>query len=106
MAFRVPTLDVSVVDLTVRLEKSATYDEIKAAIKAASENEMKGILGYTEDAVVSTDFTHDARTSIFDAEAGIALNGNFVKLVSWYDNEWGYSNKVVELIQHMAKVNA
>jgi len=106
MAFRVPTLDVSVVDLTVRLEKSATYDEIKAAIKAASENEMKGILGYTEDAVVSTDFTGDARTSIFDAEAGIALNGNFVKLVSWYDNEWGYSNKVVELIQHMAKVNA
>jgi len=106
MAFRVPTLDVSVVDLTVRLEKSATYDEIKAAIKAASENEMKGILGYTEDAVVSTDFTHDARTSIFDAEAGIALNGNFVKLVSWYDNEWGYSDKVVELIQHMAKVNA
>ncbi len=106
MAFRVPTLDVSVVDLTVRLEKAATYEEIKAAIKSASENEMKGILGYTEDAVVSTDFTHDARTSIFDAEAGIALNGNFVKLVSWYDNEWGYSNKVVELIQHMAKVNA
>lgn len=106
MAFRVPTLDVSVVDLTVRLEKSATYDEIKAAIKSASENEMKGILGYTEDAVVSTDFVHDSRTSIFDAEAGIALNGNFVKLVSWYDNEWGYSNKVVELIQHMAKANA
>ena len=106
MAFRVPTLDVSVVDLTVRLEKAATYEEIKAAIKSASENEMKGILGYTEDAVVSTDFTGDARTSIFDAEAGIALNGNFVKLVSWYDNEWGYSNKVVELIQHMAKVNA
>ncbi|MEG1543910.1 MAG: type I glyceraldehyde-3-phosphate dehydrogenase, partial [Tannerellaceae bacterium] len=105
MAFRVPTLDVSVVDLTVRLEKAATYDEIKAAIKNASENEMKGILGYTEDAVVSTDFTGDARTSIFDAEAGIALNGNFVKLVSWYDNEWGYSNKVVELIQHMATVN-
>ena len=99
MAFRVPTLDVSVVDLTVRLEKAATYEEIKAAIKSASENEMKGIL-------VSTDFTGDARTSIFDAEAGIALNGNFVKLVSWYDNEWGYSNKVVELIQHMAKVNA
>ena len=106
MAFRVPTADVSVVDLTVRLEKAATYEEIKAAVKKASENELKGILGYTEDAVVSTDFIHDARTSIFDAEAGIALNGNFVKLVSWYDNEWGYSNKVVNLIEHMAKVDA
>lgn len=106
MAFRVPTADVSVVDLTVRLEKAASYDEIKAAIKKASENEMKGILGYTEDEVVSSDFIHDARTSIFDAKAGIALNGNFVKLVSWYDNEWGYSNKVVELIAHMAKVDA
>ncbi len=106
MAFRVPTVDVSVVDLTVRLEKAATYEEIKAAVKKASENELKGILGYTEDAVVSTDFIHDARTSIFDAEAGIALNGNFVKLVSWYDNEWGYSNKVVNLIEHMAKVDA
>ncbi len=106
MAFRVPTADVSVVDLTVRLEKAASYDEIKAAVKKASENELKGILGYTEDAVVSTDFIHDARTSIFDAEAGIALNGNFVKLVSWYDNEWGYSNKVVDLIQHMAEVDA
>ena len=104
MAFRVPTIDVSCVDLTVRLEKSATYAEIKAAIKLASENEMKGILGYTEDAVVSTDFTSDPRTSIFDAEAGIALNGNFVKLVSWYDNEWGYSNKVVELVCYMASV--
>ena len=104
MAFRVPTADVSVVDLTVRLEKSASYDEIKAAIKAASENEMKGILGYTEDSVVSTDFIHDARTSIFDANAGIALNGNFVKLVSWYDNEWGYSNKVLDLIAHMDTV--
>lgn len=104
MAFRVPTADVSVVDLTVRLEKSATYEEIKAVIKAASENEMKGILGYTEDAVVSTDFTTDARTSIFDANAGIALNGNFVKLVSWYDNEWGYSNKVLDLIAHMDTV--
>lgn len=102
MAFRVPTLDVSVVDLTCRLEKAATYDEIKAAVKAASENEMKGILGYTEDAVVSSDFIGDARTSIFDADAGISLNGNFVKLVSWYDNEWGYSNKVVELIEYMA----
>jgi glyceraldehyde 3-phosphate dehydrogenase len=104
MAFRVPTADVSVVDLTVRLEKSASYDEIKAAVKAASENELKGILGYTEDSVVSTDFIHDARTSIFDAGAGIALNGNFVKLVSWYDNEWGYSNKVLDLIAHMDTV--
>jgi len=104
MAFRVPTADVSVVDLTVRLEKSASYEEIKAAVKAASENEMKGILGYTEDAVVSTDFTTDARTSIFDANAGIALNGNFVKVVSWYDNEWGYSNKVLDLIAHMESV--
>ena len=102
MSFRVPTLDVSVVDLTVRLEKAATYDEVKAEVKRASENELKGILGYTEDAVVSTDFVGDARTSIFDAEAGIALNGNFMKLVSWYDNEWGYSNKVVELIKYMA----
>ncbi|OPX43868.1 glyceraldehyde-3-phosphate dehydrogenase A [Ruminiclostridium hungatei] len=106
MAFRVPTADVSVVDLTVRLEKAASYEEIKAAVKTASETSLKGILGYTEDAVVSTDFIHDARTSIFDAEAGIALNGNFVKLVSWYDNEWGYSNKVVSLIEHMAKVDA
>lgn len=104
MAFRVPTADVSVVDLTVRLEKSATYEEIKAAVKKASENEMKGILGYTEEAVVSTDFTTDARTSIFDAGAGIALNGNFVKLVSWYDNEWGYSNKTLDLIAYMDTV--
>ena len=106
MAFRVPTADVSVVDLTARLEKGATYEEIKAAIKKASENEMAGILGYTEDSVVSTDFVTDPRTSIFDANAGIALNENFVKVVSWYDNEWGYSNKVVMLIQHMAKVDA
>lgn len=105
MAFRVPTLDVSVVDLTVRLEKTATYEEVKAAIKAAAENEMKGILGYTEDDVVSSDFIHEPRTSVFDAKAGIALNGNFMKLVSWYDNEWGYSNKVVDLIVHMAKVD-
>lgn len=104
MAFRVPTADVSVVDLTVRLEKAASYDEIKAAIKAASENEMKGILGYTEDAVVSSDFIHETRTSVFDAGAGIALNGNFVKLVSWYDNEWGYSSKVLDLIVHMDSV--
>jgi glyceraldehyde 3-phosphate dehydrogenase len=104
MAFRVPTADVSVVDLTVRLEKAATYDEIKAAVKAASENELKGILGYTEESVVSTDFVHEVRTSVFDAGAGIALNGNFVKLVSWYDNEWGYSNKVLDLIAHMDTV--
>jgi glyceraldehyde 3-phosphate dehydrogenase len=106
MSFRVPTLDVSVVDLTCRLAKTATYDEIKAAMKKASENELKGIMGYTEDDVVSTDFIHDARTSIFDAKAGIALNSNFVKLIAWYDNEWGYSNKVVDLIAHMAKVDA
>jgi glyceraldehyde 3-phosphate dehydrogenase len=106
MSLRVPTADVSVVDLTCRLEKAATYDEIKAAMKKASENELKGILGYTEDAVVSSDFIHDSRTSIFDAKAGISLNSNFVKLVSWYDNEWGYSNKVVDLIMHMASVDA
>ncbi|MBR5467711.1 MAG: type I glyceraldehyde-3-phosphate dehydrogenase [Firmicutes bacterium] len=106
MAFRVPTVDVSVVDLTARLEKPATYEEIKAAMKEASEGELKGILGYTEDAVVSTDFLGDARTSIFDADAGISLNDNFVKVVSWYDNEWGYSNKVVDLIKYMASVDA
>ena len=105
MSFRVPTLDVSVVDLTCRLEKGATYDEIKAAVKKASENELKGILGYTDEDLVSSDFTGDARTSIFDAKAGIALNANFVKLVSWYDNEWGYSNKVLMLIQKMAAYN-
>ncbi len=107
MAFRVPVLDVSVVDLTVRLEKPATYEAIKACVKAASESpELKGILGYTEDEVVSTDFIHESRTSVFDAKAGIALNDNFVKLVAWYDNEWGYSNKVVDLICHMAEVDA
>ncbi|MEI7504908.1 MAG: type I glyceraldehyde-3-phosphate dehydrogenase, partial [Paludibacter sp.] len=100
----VPTADVSVVDLTVRLEKAASYDEIKAAIKLASETSMKGILGYTEDSVVSSDFIHETRTSVFDANAGIALNGNFVKLVSWYDNEWGYSSKVLDLIAHMDSV--
>jgi len=104
MAFRVPTLNVSVVDLTCRIEKAASYDEIKAALKNASETNLKGILGYTEDDVVSSDFIGDARTSIFDAKAGISLNGNFVKLVSWYDNEWGYSVKVLELIAHMATV--
>lgn len=102
MAFRVPTPDVSVVDLTCRLNKPATYDEIKAAMKAAAEGPLKGVLGYTEDAVVSMDFRGDSRTSIFDADAGIALNDHFVKVVSWYDNEWGYSCKVVDLIQHVA----
>jgi glyceraldehyde 3-phosphate dehydrogenase len=104
MAFRVPTPDVSVVDLTCRLAKPAKYEEIKAAMKLASETTLKGIMGYTEDQVVSTDFLGDTRTSIFDADAGIALNDNFVKLVAWYDNEWGYSNKLVDLILHMAKV--
>ena len=103
MAFRVPTPDVSVVDLTCRIEKAATYDEVKAAMKAASEGELKGILGYTEDSVVSTDFLHDPRASIFDAGAGIMLNPNFVKVVSWYDNEWGYSNKLVDLLVHISK---
>jgi glyceraldehyde 3-phosphate dehydrogenase len=101
MSFRVPTPDVSVVDLTCRLTKGASYEEIKKAMKEASEGEMKGILGYTEDEVVSNDFLGDARTSIFDAKAGIALNDNFVKIVSWYDNEWGYSNKLVNLIEHI-----
>ena len=105
MSFRVPTLDVSVVDLTCRLSKPTTYEEIKAAVKKHSETDLKGILGYTEEPVVSTDFIHDSRTSIFDANAGIMLNENFVKLVSWYDNEWGYSNKVVDLIAYMAKVD-
>ncbi|MBU3759163.1 MAG: type I glyceraldehyde-3-phosphate dehydrogenase [Candidatus Omnitrophica bacterium] len=104
MAFRVPTPDVSVVDLTCRLEKPAKYDDIKKAMKDASEGELKGILGYTEDAVVSNDFLGDSRTSIFDADAGISLNDNFVKVVSWYDNEWGYSNKVVDLIQYIDTV--
>jgi glyceraldehyde 3-phosphate dehydrogenase len=102
MAFRVPTPDVSVVDLTVRLEKQATYDQIKETIKKASESaEWKGILGYTEDQVVSSDFIGDPRSSIFDAEAGISLNPNFVKLISWYDNEYGYSHRVVDLICYM-----
>ncbi|MDR1356719.1 MAG: type I glyceraldehyde-3-phosphate dehydrogenase [Tannerellaceae bacterium] len=105
MSMRIPTLDVSVVDLTVNLVKPASYDDIKAAMKAASENELKGILGYTEDEVVSSDFIGDSRTSIFDAKAGIALTDKFVKIVAWYDNEWGYSNKVLELIAHMKKVN-
>ncbi len=105
MAFRVPTLDVSVVDLTVRLAKETSYEEICKTMKAASEGELKGILGYTEDEVVSSDFIGDARTSIFDAKAGIQLSPNFVKVVSWYDNEWGYSNKVLDLLAYMVKVN-
>ncbi len=105
MSMRVPTLNVSVVDLTVNLKKPATYAEICAAMKEASEGELKGILGYTEDAVVSSDFIGDPRTSIFDAKAGIALTDTFVKVVSWYDNEWGYSNKVLELIKHMNSVD-
>ena len=104
MAFRVPVADVSVVDLTVRLDKPASYEAIKTAMKEASEGELKGILGYTEDDVVSTDFLGDARTSIFDAKAGIALNDNFVKIVSWYDNEWGYSSKLIDLVQHLDSV--
>ncbi|KAG6764658.1 hypothetical protein POTOM_032138 [Populus tomentosa] len=106
MSFRVPTADVSVVDLTVRLEKKATYEDIKSAIKEESETNLKGILGYIEDDVVSTDFIGDSRSSIFDAKAGIALNDNFVKIVSWYDNEWGYSARVIDLIAHMAKTQA
>jgi glyceraldehyde 3-phosphate dehydrogenase len=105
MSMRVPTLDVSVVDLTVNLEKPAKYEEICAAMKAASEGELKGILGYTDEAVVSSDFLGDTRTSIFDADAGIALTDTFVKVVSWYDNEIGYSNKVLELIEHMYSVD-
>merc|ERR1719411_1053785 len=103
MAFRVPTPDVSVVDLTVRLEKEATYEQICAKIKEASEGSMKGILGYTEDMVVSTDFLGDNRSSIFDAKAGIQLSNTFVKLVSWYDNEFGYSNRVIDLVKYMEK---
>ncbi|MCL2377087.1 MAG: type I glyceraldehyde-3-phosphate dehydrogenase [Defluviitaleaceae bacterium] len=105
MAFRIPTLNVSVVDLTCKLAKPTTYEDIKATIKAASQGEYKGILEYTEDAVVSSDFIGEAATSIFDANAGIMLNDTFVKLISWYDNEWGYSCKVVDLIEHMSKVD-
>lgn len=105
MSFRVPTLDVSVVDLTVNLKNGTTYEDICKAMKKASEGELKGILGYTEDQVVSSDFLGDARTSIFDAKAGIQLTPTFVKVISWYDNEWGYSNKVLDLIKVMNKVN-
>ncbi len=104
MAFRVPTMDVSVVDLTVKLEKKATYEDIKAAMHKASQEEMKGVLGYTEELVVSQDFVGDTRTSIFDAKAGIALNDNFVKVVSWYDNEIGYSSKIVDLVEYSASL--
>ncbi len=104
MAFRVPTADVSVVDLTVRLEKETSYEEIKKVFKAASEGEMKGVLGYTDDAVVSQDFVSDTHTSIFDAGAGIELNSKFFKLISWYDNEAGFSNKMVDLAQHVASL--
>ena len=103
MAFRVPTIDVSVVDLTCNLEKPATYEEICTAVKEASEGELKGILGYTDELLVSSDFIHDSRTSIFDAKAGIALTDTFVKLVAWYDNEWGYSNKLLDLAVYMSK---
>ena len=104
MAFRVPTVDVSVVDLTCRIEKSASWDEIKAALKDASENELEGVLGYTEEGVVSQDFVSEPLTSTFDANASMALNDNFIKLVSWYDNEFGYSTKLVDLAQHIASV--
>jgi glyceraldehyde 3-phosphate dehydrogenase len=102
MAFRVPTADVSVVDLTCRIEKPASYDEIKKAMKKASENEFKGIILYTEDQVVSSDFTGESCTCIFDAQAGIALNDSFIKLIAWYDNEWGYANKVVDMAKHIS----
>jgi glyceraldehyde 3-phosphate dehydrogenase len=104
MSFRVPVADVSVVDLTVRLAKPVSYDQIKAAMKEASEGELKGILGYTEEDVVSQDFLGDSRTSIFDAKAGIALNDSFVKVVAWYDNEWGYSCKLIDMVQQLAKI--
>ena len=106
MAFRVPTADVSVVDLTCRLSKPAKYEDIKAAMKEASQTYLKGILGYTEDEVVSSDFVGESCTSVFDAKAGISLNDNFVKLVAWYDNEWGYSCKVLDLVLHMSEVDA
>jgi glyceraldehyde 3-phosphate dehydrogenase len=101
MAFRVPTPNVSVVDLTVNLERGASYEDVKAAMKAASQGELSGILGYTEDEVVSTDFLGETCTSVFDAGAGIALTDTFMKLVAWYDNEWGYSSKCVDLIRHI-----
>jgi glyceraldehyde 3-phosphate dehydrogenase len=106
MSLRIPTTDVSVVDLTARLAKETTYDDIKAAMKHASETDLKGILAYTEDDVVSTDFIGDTHSSIFDAKAGIQLSPTFVKVIAWYDNEYGYSTRVVDLIEHIAKVDA
>lgn len=106
MAFRVPTVDVSVVDLTCRLDKPASYEAIKAAMKEASEGELKGILGYTEDEVVSTDFIHCDLSSTFDANAGISLNDHFAKVIAWYDNEWGYSCRLVDLLRHMSLTDA
>jgi glyceraldehyde 3-phosphate dehydrogenase len=103
MSFRVPTSDVSVVDLTVELAKEASYADICAAMKAASEGAMKGVLGYTDEKVVSTDFRGESRTSVFDAEAGMALDGTFVKVVAWYDNEWGYSSKVLEMVRVISR---
>ena len=105
MSFRVPTMDVSVVDLTVQLKRGASYDEICAAMKKASETNLKGIMEYCDELLVSQDFVSDPHTSIFDAKAGIALTDTFVKVVAWYDNEWGYSNKILCLIAHMAEVN-
>lgn len=106
MAFRVPTIDVSVVDLTCKLSRSTTYDEICAAVKASAAGDMKGILGYCDEPLVSTDFESDIRSSIFDAGASIMLNDKFVKLIAWYDNEWGYSGRVVDLMKHVAMVDA
>jgi len=106
MAFRVPTLDVSVVDLTVKLSKETTYEEICKVVKQASEGNLKNIMAYTEDEVVSSDFIHDSHSCIFDAKAGIMLNSTFVKLVAWYDNEWGYSNRMIDLVAHMFKVDS
>jgi len=105
MSFRVPTINVSVVDLTVRLKKGATYKDIKKAMKAAADGPYKGIVAYTDEEVVSSDFNHDSHSCIFDAAAGISLNEGFVKLIAWYDNEWGYSNRLVDLIIHMSKVD-
>jgi len=105
MAFRVPTINVSVVDLTVRLNKAVSYKDLSACIKHASETNLKGILGWTDDEVVSSDFIHDARSSIFDSKAGIGLNDNFHKLIAWYDNEWGYSNRILDLAEHVSKVS-
>ncbi len=105
MSFRVPTVNVSVVDFTFKTQKEVTYDEISAAIKKAAENEMKGVLGYTEDEIVSSDILHDSHSSVYDKVAGISLNKNFHKVVSWYDNEWGYSNRMVDLAKHIHQVS-